>query len=159
MPLIFGQTSLGKMLAVLVDTAGQILTVSQGWIGGAWQKNPLTIGYSNTVERSISNASLAAGANTIDDSVVPAGEVWVITNLVISYTGTVAGVVIQASRMSGGGSYIIYERRTLTSAQWYEYSGTIILKPGDNLRWICSGATLNDDGVLRANGYSFDIDQ
>jgi len=147
------------MVPVLADANGVLAVSNYGWIGGANQRNPLSFGFSAAVHRSISNADLAAGNNTIDDTPVPAGEIWIITNIVISYTGTVAGVVINACCISGGGSYNLYEQRPPVSGQWYDRQGWWVLAPGDYLRWGCSGATAGDDGVLRSVGIRVDIDQ
>ena len=52
--------------------------MSRGWIGSAWQKAPLTLGYSAKIDEQVADTSAAAGSNTLSGTAVPSGEVWVI---------------------------------------------------------------------------------
>lgn len=159
MPLIFGVTSAGVMVPIRVDTNGLIETVNTGWFSGAWQKNPLLMGYSGSVRRVITNTALPAGASVQADSAVPAGEVWDIENIVVTYIGTVAGVTLTIGIRSGAGFYPLFEATGLTSGVYVDRQGRWTLGSGDNLEVSVTGATLNDDLLLRAVGYRFDTDQ
>lgn len=141
-----------------LETMENGMAHTYGYVGGAWQKDPLRLGYSAQVARTISNTSLAAGATTVDDTAVPVGEIWEMHVIAIQYTGTVSGVVIQALVVNGTTSQPVLEQRAITSGQWYIWTGKLIMKEGDYLRLAISGATLNDDGSLRAMGMRVDID-
>ncbi len=134
------------------------LANNYGYVNGAWQKDPLTIGYSDTVLRSWSNLNLAAGANTVSDSAVPAGEIWIITNIATWYIGTITGVVLTARINSGGSQYVIFRQSPIVSDTIYDRQGYWVLKPGDNLEIRVTNATLNDDAFGTAIGFRVDID-
>lgn len=158
MPLIFGKTSTGLMVPVRVDANGLLSIESLGQVGGAWQKNPLAFGYSGVVKRVASNVALAAGTNVLDDSAVPAGEIWVITNIATRYVGTVATVVIRVEIYDGASGYVLYDAGNLTSSLSVDRQGWWVLPSGYNLRATVFNATLNDDAYLLATGFRVDID-
>ncbi len=159
MPILFGVTSAGVMVPIRVDANGLIDIQSKGWIASAWQKNPLLFGYSGQILIADTNTSLAAGNNTIDSSAVPAGEIWVITNCAIAYSGTVAGVTMSAQLLDAATGYTLYGVLAVTSGLFVDRQGWWVLIPGNKLRLSITGATLNDDGFLRATGFRVDIDQ
>jgi hypothetical protein len=159
MPLIFGRTSSGLMVPVLVDASGRIGVESLGYISGAWQKNPLAFGLSAAVYRTWSSTTLAAGDNTLNDSAVPAGEVWVITNMAARYVGTFATVHLRLVIVNGGVGYVQFEIDPPHNDHIEGQQGWWVLFPGDNLRLFITGATLNDDAFAYATGFRVDIDQ
>lgn len=132
---------------------------NHGWIGGAWQKDPLRLGYSGQILRVWSNTALSAGNVDVDDSAVPTGELWVITNFSASYTGTVTNVSLRFTIKSGASRYTIYHQGGLSSALYVDRQGLWILKAGDILSVRVLNATLNDDLNAEAIGYRVDIDQ
>ena len=145
-------------LKVVFAAAAQGLVGTHGWIGGAWQKNPIELGYSADATFQLSNLALAAGTNNIDSSAVPAGELWYLPNIAITYVGT-PPTLIRATVIKSGVGYTLLEQRTIVSNQWYSVPNVLLMKPGDTLRWHAEGCTLNDDGYLNAIGWRVDIDQ
>lgn len=114
--------------------------------------------YTDVVYEGVSNTSLSAGSNNIDSTAVPAGEVHVITNISVSYTGTVSGVSLRATLFeSGVGGYVVFQEDSISSTYWYDRQGNWVLPAGDYVRLVVSGATLNDDAYLRITGYKFSV--
>ncbi|MDP2323066.1 MAG: hypothetical protein Q8N51_03445, partial [Gammaproteobacteria bacterium] len=121
-----------------------------------WRKLPLLLGYSNTLALVVSNTSLAAGTNILDTSACPTGQIWVVTNILTFYVGTVpTGITIYL--VSGATTPILYRQLSPVSAVGYDRQGSWILKAGDLLRCIVTGATLNDDLNLYASGYAMAV--
>jgi hypothetical protein len=150
--------ALEKRLASL-ETLENYMTQNYGYVGGAWQKDPIRLGYSGTVRRSWSNTTLAAGDNNVDDSAVPDGEIWVITNIAARYVGTVSGVILRPYVVIAAGTgYVLTQWDTLVSQTYYSWQGKIVLMAGDYLRIGVSSATLNDDVAAIAVGWRVDTD-
>ena len=129
-----------------------------GWISGVWQRNPLSFGFSGQVERLWTDTNLSAGANTVDDSAVPAGEIWIITQLSIMYDGT-APDDIQFAIRTVAQQIELFEVKDPVPSIFYDRQGWWILVQGDKLRLSCSGATAGNDLLGRAMGFRVDIDQ
>ena len=149
-----------EKLAVRVrklETQVMSMGSSYGWINGAWQKNPLLFGYSGEKEIAVSNTSLAAGANDLDSTAVPAGEIWVITHVAMSYVGT-APTHIEAKTV-GASAIMLFRQLAPVTTVVYDRQGWWIMEEGDLLRCTVAGATLNDDLYLWATGFKVDIDQ
>jgi hypothetical protein len=132
---------------------------SFGWDGSQWRKDPIRIGYSDTVQISLSNTSLAAGSNVIDSGAVPAGEIWILTNISLRYTGTVSSVTLTATIYRGAAHYRLFTQDSLVNSKFYGFAGQWVLKEGDVLRFEIASATAGDDAYLNAVGYRVDIDQ
>lgn len=142
-----------------LETLENNMAQNHGYVNAAWQKDPIRLGYSDVIRVAITNTSLPAGASSNDSAVVPAGEIWIITNITVAYSGTVAGVAL-ATRIvdTGASSWMLWDQRGLTSGIFYDRQGWWVLKPGEKLRVDVTGATLNDDVYLRAVGTRVDID-
>jgi hypothetical protein len=145
-------------LKVAFPAAAQGLVGPHGWIGGAWQKNPLPFGYSGFKGQYKENLSLPAGTSNLFSDVVPAGEIWVFSALSFQYTGTVPTAVnIQIS--DGTTFYIVYSVLAPVSTALYATQGVYIVPVGGQIAWQVQGATLNNDLKCWAVGYRVDIDQ
>lgn len=130
---------------------------SYGYFGGAWVKNPLQMGYLGPVNLITNNTSLAAGANNLDLTTVPANRVYVITNITVMYTGTVSGVRLLVNKVDAGAvQYALFDVQSITSQLYYDRQGMWVLNAGEFLRLAITGATLNDDAYIRGNGWYFD---
>jgi len=128
---------------------------NHGWIGAAWQKDPIRLGYSGTVRNSVSDTALAAGTNTLDSGAVPAGEIWIITNITVKMaSGTINWLEVY---MSGTTHSIFYQAPTTGIP--YSRQGYWIMEPGDYMRLLILNATLNDDAYMSLIGHRVDIDQ
>jgi hypothetical protein len=169
MSLVQGVDSSDDVHPLLVDSSGRIILAASsleiglvqarayGRIGGAWQKQPLLFGYSATVLETWSDDNLASGSNTVDSPVVPAGEIWVITNLSMRYVGT-PPTYIEMRLRSGTSDYPLFRQLAPTTAQTHDRQGWWVMAPGDLLRVGISGATAGDDLYASATGFRVDID-
>lgn len=142
----------------LLDANGRTIIKSTGLVGGAQQADPIRFGYSAAIYRTQSNTNIPSATYDLDDSAVPAGEIWVITNIAIGYTGT-APTYIQASIVNSSTGYLLYRLTPPVSQVFYDRQGWFVLGPGDNLRVGCVGGTVGDDLFIRASGFRVDIDQ
>lgn len=134
---------------------------SYGWIGSAWHKNPLLMGYSGVVRDQQSDTNLDAGTNTLDSDTVPAGEVWVLTNISYRYVGTVTNCSLYVTIYDGSTATYLSSKAagTVASALFYNVEGPIVLAAGEKIRLTVFTATATDDCTLHISGYKFDIDQ
>lgn len=135
------------------------MTVNKGWISSAWQKDPIRFGPSGIITEAINNTTLSAGSNTLASTAVPSGELHVITNLAVMYSGTVSGVTMTIQMNHDGSGYQIFYQNSITSGQYYDKQGWWVLDASDNIQLIINSATLNDDAYLRLIGFRIDIDQ
>lgn len=95
---------------------------------------------------SVTNLSLAAGSNALTLFTVPASQRYQLSTVAMAYTGTVAGVTLQAIIVRSAVNYYIADKRGIASANVYPFPFNIIMEAGDVLNVAISGATLNDDG-------------
>ena len=150
-----GQTG---TLKVAQQSPSSLATGNHGWISGAWQKSPIPFGASGFVEESLVSTTLPAGTSFLSGTACPAGEMWVISNIAIRYTGTVAGVTINA-RIVNSVNIDVFGVTPPVSGQYYDRQGHWVIFPGGYVRQLIIGATLNDDASLQYTGYKLDIDQ
>lgn len=158
MPLIEGRTSGAVVIPVQVDGNGVLSSTAHGYYSGAFRKSPIAFGASGVVRVNVSNTALVAGSNTLESGAVPAGELWVITNLVISYVGTVTNVALYMSFYSGASNVDIFAQIPPVSNVRYDRQGWWVMQPTETLRLRIFGATLNDDAFLVLTGFRVDID-
>ncbi len=145
-------------LKVAFSEAAKGLVGGHGWIGGAWQKSPLPLGYSGIISEEVSDLTLDEGNNVLGGTVVPAGEVWVISAASIKYVGDTATALTLFAFVDSVPTRLIYQVDP-TSGAIYLITGQFILAEGDYMQYNVATATANDDGILDYMGYSFDIDQ
>lgn len=144
---------------VLALATGQALQAnSYGWISGVQQRDPLRFGLSGVVRELLLNASLAAGVNTINSTLVPTGEYHVLTNVSMQYVGT-PPTSIELYILSGGTLYNLFMVATPVSATFYDRQGWWPLAPGERLQMYISGATAGDNARFYLSGFRVDIDQ
>src|SRR5512139_2034280 len=145
MPLVFGRTASGLMVPVLVSATGELVVDSLpagsaligdvqarnlGWVSATWQKDPMRFGYSGQVVEAVVDNNLDAGDNTVLSTSVPAGEVHVITNIGITYAGTVAGVALAVLMNLSGVASRLFGQAPPVSVQLYDRQGWWVLAPG-----------------------------
>ena len=128
-----------------------------GHTGTAWQKQGILWGYNDTVSEEVENTNLAAGYNQLLGTLVPSGEVWVITGASIRYTGTSPTSIVLAAFIGAVGIVYVVQA-TPTSGLWYPCVITAILKGDDQMRAEVFGATATDDFVMRYAGYKMRLD-
>ena len=156
----------GYPLALEVDADGHLKVVftspakglvgSHGYVGGAWQKNPILLGYSDRLLISVSNEALAAGYNVLDIDPVPAGWVWVVTHFAIMYGGTSPDAV-DIYICDAATAVFIYRQHSPDSWRLYDRQGWWVLREEDFIRYYVYGATLNDNLYGYANGFKVQL--
>ena len=127
-----------------------------GWDGTRWRKLPLTWGYTDVYIENVRTNDAVAGLNDLDGSLVPAGEVWVVTNVVLFNTDSATTIIDMQVWLSPDAVLVRRVRDAIAnySAEW---AGQVYLKAGYRMRAEFSGCTLNDN--LRANflGYKMAV--
>ena len=156
----------GYPLALEVDADGYLkvtftspakgLVGSHGYVGGAWQKNPILLGYSDRLFVNVYNDALAAGNNDLDVDPVPAGWLWVVTHFAIMYAGTSPDCIDVYIR-DATTTVFIYRQQSPVSWAAYDRQGWWVLKEGDFIRYHVYGATLNDDLLGFASGFKVQL--
>jgi hypothetical protein len=143
-------------LKVATASAGNFLVGTHGYVSGAWQKNPILFGYSAGLYETVSNIDLAAGNNVLVTSIVPAGWIWVATNISIYYYGT-SPVFIDVRITHAAQYYFIMRQRLPVSDQFYDRQGWWVLESGDYFSMIIIGATAGDDAIISVTGFKVQI--
>lgn len=158
MPLIFGETASGLMVPVLLESDGTFPLANPAWIGAAWQKNPLLLGYSGDKTEQVVDTSASAGTNALNGAVVPAGEIWIVEAIAAkdednAPTSVVLGVEVNALVV------VLAQALTIAAAEYLTWSGAVTLSAGDKVRAWLYGVTLNDDISFYYHARRIDIDQ
>jgi len=118
----------------------------------------LIFGYYDRYVERIYEPNAVAGTNTLSGIVVPASEIWVVTNMFGLNFNTNPGVLVHEV-YDGTTEYRL--RRVVTpganvSVEWY---GHAFLKAGDRLRTIFTSCVLNDDLYAEYVGYKMKVSQ
>lgn len=173
--IVHGKTVGSQVIPLLLDTDGSIIVSTivtalpagtneigmiqareYGWQNAAWRKNPLSFGWSGQVLQA-KVITAVAGTNTNDSDTVPANTIWIITNLLMRYTGTITNVAMFCNIFDGTASFGIYSQQPIVSAIDYDRQGQWYLKAGDRLRMSVINATAGDNIRLYAVGYYVSI--
>ena len=115
-----------------------------GYVGSAWQKQPINLGFTASLTQIYSNTALAAGSNTLTIYTVPANTVAVIDTVSVSYVGTDSGVKLRIRFRCGGVGANVAEFPYITTTLYYFYHGQMALNANDTVEIYVASATLND---------------
>ena len=148
-PLSWGLDPSGYIKPVAVDAAGRAIV--QGY------ENNVLFGYKDRQIYNYVNNNLVAGTTTYDWPAVPAQEMRVVTNVSYIYTGTITGVYVTFCIHNGADFFRFYKNHPATTAICYYSVVNIVMKAGDTLCVVISGATLNDNIIACAFGYSMAV--
>jgi hypothetical protein len=132
--------------------------LNKGYIGSAWQNDPLRMGYSSDVTEAVSELNAVGGTNVLYGTACPAGEIWNVQ-------------AISARNNTRAGTY--WEIRAQVNSIWIflaidsapaagvsvMWSGNITLSQGDRLALVAVGCVAGDDLYLEYHGVTVDIDQ
>jgi len=127
-----------------------------GHDGSQWRKLNLLFGYYDRLVETKSIADASAGANAINHTAVPTGEVWIVKGHNVLDSATAANAQLQL--WDGTTAHVVNHYGALTIGQWSNFSkGDIVLKAGDLLICYFSGCTLHD--VLQSSiwGYKMKV--
>jgi hypothetical protein len=127
-----------------------------GWDGSAWRKLPLVWGYSDNWLEKLVNSNADAGTNYLDSAVVPAGEVWILTN--INAHAIQAGLsMITMGPLRGATSYYAFQKTSPGANEQVGGHCNIVLKAADKVRGAFTGCAAGDDIYLILSGYKMKI--
>lgn len=128
-----------------------------GYIGSAWQKQPLIWGYSDVYSDTKYEADVPAADKVIQFDTVPTGEIWVVT-VICAYSAqaNVSRIEFQP-KIDGVSVPLVYEppAGALHATVW---QGIAPMKKDDYLEVIFRGCALNDDLWAMVGGYKMSID-
>jgi hypothetical protein len=112
--------------------------------------------YKEILEESVGDASLSAGDNTLNGSVVPAGEIWLVTLVYMDVIST--DVTKTQIRVSGLASLQhLYTFPTPLNDTWMGGVTNALLQEGDKMQLFIEGAAAGDDGYLRYSGWKAEL--
>jgi len=108
------------------------------------------------IERTV-RANAAAGVNQLVGTIVPAGEVWVVTAAgAVNQTSTCTAISV--GMIVGAIDYYFGGQATTVIRELVECGHTMILKTGDRVIGDFQGCTLNDTLILNMNGYKMTLE-
>lgn len=129
-----------------------------GWIGSALQKQPMLLGYSDVIRNATNDTNLSAGIVSHASGAVPAGEIWIVTNIAYSYEGTIPGK-IRVSILSSTVRYVIAMDRQLETAVFVSHQGYWVMDEGEQIDLRMYDATAGDNIYLDLIAIRVDVDQ
>lgn len=113
--------------------------------------------YSDILRQEIEDLNLSTGLNSIDGPTVPAGEIWIITNLTLYYSGTTPNL-IYARIDDTSDLYYLAKVETPSNNFYYPFNiNHVAMVEGDHMELVINDATLNDNARLRYQGYIMQI--
>lgn len=126
------------------------------WDGSAWVKVGSIPGYLGCyMEREV-DLTASAGINTFDFTVVPSGELWVVTSIVAANI-TKAADYIAVSLYDDPLYHIVISSRFYAVTQHVNWVGNLYIPEGWNIRVIFYDSDLNDDILCDVLGYKLSI--
>lgn len=160
--LIKGVTSTKDLVPVQVDSFGRLVPATSeaqnmGWYGGAWHKQPVTIGYSENLDAVIS-AALSSATERVYGTTVPAGEVWVVTQICLSCTHA-ATFIDMRKYIDLGFLGVVYRVSGAVANGFYDRTLNLILPPGQRLAVHVEGSTIGANINVWYSGYKFVVNQ
>lgn len=148
---------LEKRIAAL-ETLEATMAHVFGWDGSAWRKLPLVWGYSDTLQERWNDADADAGANSHEFTAVPAGEIWVITNLNAADLDNVV-TEINWIFVFGGTNYQITAKLSPAARENVGGMIHIVLEEGAVMKVSYIGVTLNDYIYGTIVGYKMKVSE
>lgn len=108
-------------------------------------------GFESIVEESLSNTSLAAGANALSGTAVGTGKVWKITQVaIVGISATMDSLRVTADGLAGG--MVVLDQLAPVNSQWYTKTVELYLQAGDLMSAMITDATAGDDLYFRYSG-------
>lgn len=113
------------------------------YVGGAWQKSPIPLGYSGVVRGVYQNTDSPGGDVTVSGGAVPSGSIWVIQAAAVQDYHSVP--TFTALRVNSGGTAYAFTYYGLPPAKALNvFSGAMVLSAGEYLEGRFVGTTLHD---------------
>ena len=123
-----------------------------GWDGAAWRRLNLLFGYHAPYSEYIAVNNVPAGNYDMHFSVVPAGEVWVITALYAICNQALADGIVFSPTI-GGTTVSLVQHKPAAASIGFNWSGWLTLRQGDFARFVFCTCALNDDVRGSVAGY------
>ena len=127
-----------------------------GFDGTVWRKLPMLWGYTGTVQEITWNENAAVGLNVLYGTVVPAGEVHVIQNLV-AYDVTSGITQIAVGGLKSTIHVYAFCEYAPVAGKVYTWGGNIVLKAGDRVFGQFFGCVAGDDIWMSLDGYKMSV--
>ena len=127
-----------------------------GWDGTQWRKLPMVWGYSDRYVEVTLTEDVAAGKNTVNLTVVPAGEVWVIESVQGQHGGVAERVDFQVGNATDGYHYLGIETQTAAGLSVF-WTGRATLKAGDKVVIVFRNCAEDEDLIASAWGYKMAV--
>ena len=140
------------------NVIGKVDARSLGWIGAAWQKNPLELGYSGDKTERKENLVAGAGYNSLAGAGVPAGEIWVVEAIAAANTVKAADR-IRLWVFVNGIALFLQEQITTSIGEYVTWSGAVTLSYTDYVGADFQSSDAGDDLYLIYHARRIDIDQ
>lgn len=145
-------------LVAAVKASQSIGAQSYGYISSAWQKNPITFGYSSILIKQFVDNAPSGGSPGLTGDTVPAGEIWVITNALIRgiFTSAVSIRFLIYDNSVGAVSWVVANPGSLIH---YDRQGYWVLPPGGSARMDLLTSVGATQLIMWISGFIIDIDQ
>jgi hypothetical protein len=127
-----------------------------GWDGSAWRKLSLLWGYSDRYVDAVSATKSGDGNYQRDSTAVPAGYVYIVQSAGI-HNQTGARGMSYLAFMSSSLAYYFAQALTPAKYELVGFTGQLILKEGDQLRWFQSTCLDSDNIRTYAWGYKMKV--
>jgi len=145
-------------LKVALSEAAKGLVGMHGWIGGAWQKQPIIFGYSGLGGGTLEDASASTTGFSLFSDYVPDGEVWQVFAASVRNCTSGGAVCNLSAPPTGPGVLMVFDMSAAN--RWYTYDGPMVyVGPGQQLRFAFEGVTVGDRILARFSYVRLDIDQ
>lgn len=127
-----------------------------GWDGSQWRKLGLLWGYYDAYHERCVNSSADAGLNHLYATVVPEGEIWIVT---AAFASDVSSAISDVSLLVQGVSspYVLVRKVNPVALEGAEFSGSVVVKAGERVRADFNGCTAGDGLYLYALGYKMKV--
>jgi len=140
------------------NVIGKVDAQNHGWIGAAWQKNPLLLGYSGDTSEVVTNTNADAGLNTLSGAAVPAGEIWVVEAIGVRNVNKASSRSWIYVTTNGNNTYLS-DQVAAAAGQFTVWAGAITLSEGDKVQALIYGCDAGDDIKMHYHARRIDIDQ
>lgn len=148
-----------KLETADLELVSKILSIgSHGWLGGAWQRNPFILGYSDIKTEAFSGTSTGEASTNGASTVVPAGELHSV-NFSSCYHNDTVNRSITATAYDGSASFEYASWADVPPYTVKVSTTPFVLKPGTLLLFTCWA--LADTKIIYGRYWSsrIDIDQ
>lgn len=132
--------------------------LNKGYIGSAWQNDPIRYGYSAVESEIVTDTNAGAGFQNLTGTTVPAGEIWVIENMFVTNVTRAFTYTSFRGIIDGNAIFLHYSAGAAAGIPAF-WGGRATLGPGDNTVVKIGNCTAGDTISMGYNYVRIDIDQ